>query len=36
MLMESDDLIVMYQGKTAALTTEVQDLKDQLKESVAR
>ncbi len=36
MLMESDDLIVMYQAKTTALGAEVSELKDHLAESQRR
>jgi len=33
MLMESDDLIVMYQAKTTALSTEVRDLQERLAQA---
>ena len=36
MLMESDDLIIMYQAKTTALGAEVSELKEKLAESQSR
>jgi len=33
MLMESDDLIVMYQAKTAAQAEEIRELQEKLKEA---
>jgi hypothetical protein len=36
MLMESDDLIIMYQAKTTALGAEVSELKEKLAESQTR
>ena len=36
MLMESDDLIIMYQAKTTSLGAEVSELKEKLVESQSR